>query len=71
MLIDFNIAEEKMDESLLKMNFKRESINFWAPEIVSMHPNTNTGIDIWSATVIIYMLLCHEMPFHGIDDKQI
>jgi len=41
-----------------------------APEIVK-NETYNDKVDIWSATIVIYALLCEELPFFGKDSVEI
>ena len=37
-----------------------------APEIVN-NESYNDKVDVWSASIVIYALLCEELPFFGKD----
>lgn len=41
-----------------------------APEILKKQPY-DTKIDVWSATVVVYILLCGDMPYPGKTVKEV
>ena len=44
------------------------SIHYMAPEILASEEH-DMSCDIWSATILIYILLRGTMPFQGNDEK--
>ena len=44
------------------------TLNFMAPEIIMQIPNVDRKkADIWSFGVVIYHILCGQLPFKGSD----
>lgn len=41
-----------------------------APEILQKH-DYDFKIDVWSATIVIYILLCGDMPYPGNNVKEV
>lgn len=41
-----------------------------APEIIQ-EKEYDYRVDVWSITVIIYILLCEELPFYGVKTEDI
>ena len=41
-----------------------------APEIIERQ-GYDFKVDVWSATIIIYVLLSEELPFYGKTDREI
>ena len=46
------------------------SLNYMAPEVINSQ-NYSVKIDIWSATVAIFVLLSGEMPFYGSNEIEV
>jgi len=60
-IIDFNVSRMRGDESCSMMT-KAGSVIFSAPEL--FHSGQyNDKIDIWSAGIILYMMLSGKQPF--------
>ena len=66
-LVDFGSAQEKLSDQKLKNNFNEESVNFWAPEVINQEDHMDTKLDVWSVTVVIFMMLSYDFPFWGRD----
>ena len=66
-LIDFGLGRNF--EKQTKMNTKVGTIYYIAPEVLT--GIYNEKCDIWSAGVILYILLSGEPPFNGINDQEI
>ena len=65
-LIDFGLSRLFSDK---KMNTKAGTIYYVAPEVLLK--KYNEKCDIWSAAVILYMILSGEIPFRGQNDRDI
>ena len=46
------------------MKLQAGSLNYMAPEVLLGLKYTEI-IDIWSATIVVYILLCGDVPFNG------
>lgn len=40
-----------------------------APEIVAKKEYLGQPTDIWAAGILLYVMLCGQFPFKGVDDK--
>lgn len=73
-LIDFGLScsfmifGETGKEKLRRMTTKAGTLFFMAPEVLSM--NYSSKCDVWSAGVILYIMLCGYPPFASEDDKE-
>ena len=60
-IIDFNVAR-KHDPEKETMKSNTGVVQFSAPEMFTSEPYTNK-VDIWSAGIILYMMLGGMQPF--------
>ena len=67
-IIDFGFSRYLPEDQLFSKQLGSE--NYMAPEIVK-NETYNDKVDIWSATIVIYALLCEELPFFGKDSVEI
>ena len=67
-LTDFGFATKTDQTDLLQGTYG--SLLYMAPEILK-HVPYGKNVDIWSASVLIYILLCGEEPFSGENKTQI
>lgn len=73
-LIDFGLSCSFMSfgatgkEKLKRMTTKAGTLFFMAPEVLSM--SYSSKWDIWSAGVILYIMLCGYPPFASEDDAE-
>lgn len=73
-LIDFGFARSfyttrvKMNH-VERMKTKAGTAFFMAPEVIE--GNYTNACDMWSAGVILYIILCGYPPFNGVSDEQI
>eukprot|EP01138_Halocafeteria_seosinensis_P000460 gb/GECG01000474.1/.p1 GENE.gb/GECG01000474.1/~~gb/GECG01000474.1/.p1 ORF type:complete len:709 (+),score=87.39 gb/GECG01000474.1/:1-2127(+) len=75
LLLDYNrnvkIADFGLSNSTVDGNFLKTSCgspNYAAPEVISGSPYAGPEVDVWSCGVILYALLCGNLPF---DDENI
>lgn len=76
-LIDFGLSRSyyKFENSLgllgkiVRMQTYAGTAFFIAPEVITH--NYTESCDIWSAGVMLYIMLCGYPPFYGENDKQI
>lgn len=71
-VIDFglsNIFKDVKTGSQIKMTTKVGTAYYVSPEVLS--GNYDEKCDIWSAGVILYILLCGDPPFNGANDNEI
>lgn len=61
-LADFGLAKQ-LDHNDLP-NEKVGSLSYMAPEVINRKPY-DTRVDIWSACVVLYVLLSGEQPFYA------
>ena len=66
-LVDFGLAQRLGDGSN-KCQCNCGSSSYVAPEILGSK-NYNAAVDMWSAGVIMYLLLCGELPFYVEDEN--
>lgn len=69
-VIDFglsNIFKDPKTKQNLKMNTKVGTAYYISPEVLA--GNYDEKCDIWSAGVILYILLCGDPPFDGTDSE--
>ena len=67
-IADFGLSNEIKDGDFLKTSCG--SPNYAAPEVIRGGLYTGPEIDVWSAGVILYVMLCGRLPFED-DDVQI
>lgn len=61
--MDFNVSSKKKDlKESFRMMTKTGTVAFSAPEIF-LQNIYNEKVDIWSAGVVLYMMLCGVNPF--------
>lgn len=63
--MDFNVSfkgKKPDDGEHLKMMTKTGTVAFSAPEIFKDN-DYNEKVDIWSAGIVLYMMLCGQQPF--------
>jgi len=69
-LIDFGISKVFYDpgdeKKIINMKTKAGSAYYVSPEV--LEGNYDERCDIWSAGVILYIMLCGYPPFYGDDD---
>lgn len=64
-LLDFNVSSRKPEcQPEFKMMTKTGTVAYSAPEIFT-HKFYDEKVDIWSAGVVLYMMLCGEQPFYS------
>lgn len=64
-LLDFNVSSQKQKEQEnFKMMTKTGTVAFSAPEIFTQK-FYNEKVDIWSAGVVLYMMLSGCQPFYS------
>lgn len=71
-IIDFglsNIFKDVKTGTHVKMTTKVGTAYYVSPEVLS--GNYDEKCDIWSAGVILYILLCGDPPFNGANDNEI
>lgn len=60
-LADLGLSNEMTDGDFLRTWCG--SANYAAPEVISNLPYTGPEIDVWSAGVMLYLLVCGRLPF--------
>ena len=63
---NIKVADFGLSKKALKNNMLRTTCgtnHYIAPEILSRHPYTGPGVDVWSCGVILYALVCGYVPF--------
>lgn len=64
-LLDFNVSSRKHEEQTeFKMMTKTGTVAYSAPEIFTQK-FYDEKVDVWSAGVVLYMMLCGEQPFYS------
>jgi carbon catabolite-derepressing protein kinase len=66
-ITDFGLSSEIIDGTFLQTSCG--SPNYAAPEVIKGGMYTGPEIDVWSAGVILYVMLCGRLPFED-DDVQ-
>jgi carbon catabolite-derepressing protein kinase len=64
-IADFGLSNEIKDGDFLKTSCG--SPNYAAPEVIRGGLYTGPEIDVWSAGVILYVMLCGRLPFEDED----
>jgi carbon catabolite-derepressing protein kinase len=64
-IADFGLSNEIRDGDFLKTSCG--SPNYAAPEVIRGGLYTGPEIDVWSAGVILYVMLCGRLPFEDED----
>ncbi|KAJ3322146.1 protein kinase, AMP-activated, alpha 2 catalytic subunit [Boothiomyces sp. JEL0866] len=72
-IADFGLSNYLQDGEFLKTSCGREQLtqgspNYAAPEVISGKLYAGPEIDIWSCGIILYVMLCGQLPF---DDEHI
>lgn len=67
-VIDFGFAESFKHNK--KFSQVLGSVHYMAPEVL-LENGYDYKVDVWSATIIIYILLCEELPFFGASSEEI
>ena len=65
-IIDFGLSKILSNDN--KMNSIVGTIYYMAPEVLQM--NYEEKCDVWSAGVILYIMLCGKPPFFGKTDSE-
>lgn len=70
-MIDFGLSKIYDDPKMgiIKMKTTAGTPYYISPEVIA--GNYNEACDLWSAGVIMYILLCGYPPFYGADDDAI
>lgn len=64
--MDFNVAAQKAEDGEFRMRTKTGTAAFSAPEIlISGLEQYTPKVDVWSAGVVLFMLLCGHLPFES------
>ncbi|CAH2079874.1 unnamed protein product [Thlaspi arvense] len=63
-IVDFGLSNVMRDGHFLKTSCG--SPNYAAPEVISGKPYAGPEVDIWSCGVILYALLCGNLPFDDV-----
>jgi serine/threonine protein kinase len=58
---DFGLSKKALKDNVLRTTCGTD--HYIAPEILSRHPYTGPGVDVWSCGVILYALVCGYVPF--------
>jgi carbon catabolite-derepressing protein kinase len=66
-IADFGLSNQIQDGDFLKTSCG--SPNYAAPEVIRGGLYTGPEIDVWSAGVILYVMICGRLPFED-DDVQ-
>ena len=66
-LIDFGFAKKTKKNQILTQAVG--SRYYMAPEILKNRPY-DLKVDVWSASVVIYIMLSGDMPFYGKDSEE-
>ena len=65
LILDYNVAKQRSEDGELHMRTKTGTAAFSAPEIIGaacLNPYTEK-VDVWSAGVVLFMLLSGHLPF--------
>lgn len=65
-IVDFGLSNIMKDGYFLETSCG--SLNYAAPEVASGHPYAGPEVDVWSCGVVLYCMLCGNLPFEDSND---
>ena len=69
-LIDFGFGSHFEDKES-KLNLFCGTPSYMPPEIIKKESYYGPPVDMWSAGVVLFNLLCNTFPFKGVDEKDL